>query len=126
MPFAFAALICGCNAAGSLPARSTIALAPCAIAAFMPCTHCEGWPWLSQTVTLTPAREPIRFMLSEIVDTNGTLLEAGITNSVLPPAFAFASKAGPGATNVGTFLYLSRFACTPAGTAADAATVQAA
>src|SRR5690348_558131 len=36
MPFAFAALICGCSAAGSFPASSTIALAFCAIAAFIP------------------------------------------------------------------------------------------
>src|SRR3954463_4018032 len=101
IPFAFAALICGCSPAGSLPASRTIALAFCEIAAFMPCTHCDGWPWFCQIVVLTPAVAPIRFMLSAIVETNGIWLEAGITKIVLPPAFAFALNAGPGATNFG-------------------------
>ena len=34
-----------------------------------------------------------------IVETKGTWLEAGMMKMVLPPAFALASKAGPGATN---------------------------
>src|SRR4029079_8807345 len=55
----------------------------------------------------------MRAMLFAIVATNGTWLEAGMTKIVLPPAFAFASNAGPGATNVGTALYLLRFPCAP-------------
>jgi hypothetical protein len=42
-------------------------------------------------------------MLFEIVETNGTWLEAGMTKIVFPPAFAFASNAGPGATKWGTW-----------------------
>ena len=37
-----------------------------------------------------------------------------MTKIVLPPAFAFASNAGPGALNVGTARYESRFAFAPA------------
>src|SRR6266516_1666529 len=60
----------------------------------------------------------IRLMWSLIVATNGTWLEAGMTNSVFPPAFAFASNAAPGGVNCGTARYLSRFAFAPA-TSAD-------
>ena len=56
----------------------------------------------------------MRFMLSAIVETNGIWLDAGMTKIVLPPAFALASKAGPGAMNVGTARYVSRFAFAPA------------
>jgi hypothetical protein len=48
-----------------------------------------------------------------IVDTNGTWLDAGMTKIVLPPAFAFASNAGPGALNVGTARFESRLAFAP-------------
>src|SRR3954471_1977664 len=121
MPLALAALICGCRPAGSLPASSTIALAFCATAAFMPCTHCEGWPWFCQIVVLTPASPATRFMWFAIVETNGIWLDAGMTKIVLPPDFAFASKPGPGATNFGTARYLSRFAFAPSQLAVVAA-----
>src|SRR3954466_2553787 len=114
MPFAFAALICGWRLAGSLPASSTIALAFCEIAASIPCTHCDGWPWFCHVFTFTPAMPAIRVMWPEIVDTNGIWLDAGMTKIVLPPAFALALKAGPGALNFGTALLESRFALAPA------------
>src|SRR5215471_5495429 len=113
MPLALAALICGCSPAGSFPASRTIAFAFCAIAASMPCTHCDGWPWFCQVVTLTPAIFAMRVMWLLIVDTNGTWLDAGMTKIVLPPAFAFASNAGPGALNVGTARFESRLAFAP-------------
>ena len=68
IPFAFAALICGCRPAGSLPASRTIAFAFCAIAASIPWTHCDGWPWFCQVVTFTPASFAMRVMWSLIVD----------------------------------------------------------
>src|SRR5687768_3215837 len=83
------------------------------MAAFIPCTHCDGWPWFCQIVTLTPTGVASRLMWFAIVETNGTWLDAGMMKRVLPPARAFASNAGPGATNFGTALYLFRFACAP-------------
>ena len=62
----------------------------------MPCTHCDGWPWFCQVVTLTPIGVAIRLMWFAIVETNGTWLDAGMMKSVLPPAVAFASNAGTG------------------------------
>src|SRR4029078_1337050 len=104
----------GCGAAGSFPAGSTIAFAFCAIAASIPCTHCDGWPWFCQVVTFTPASFAMRVMWSLIDATNGTWLEGGMTKIVFAPALALASNAGPGALNVGTARCASRFAFAPA------------
>src|SRR5262245_41566861 len=104
MPRALAALICGWSEAGSLPASKMIALARWAMAAFMPCTHCDGWPWFCHVVTLTPIGVAMRLMWLLIVDTNGTWLDAGMMKSLLPRARCRALNAGPGATNFGTAL----------------------
>ncbi len=50
-----------------------------------------------------------------IVETNGIWLEAGMMKIVFPLAASFASKAGPGATNFGTWRCLSRLALAPSG-----------
>src|SRR5260370_348769 len=71
----------------------------------MPCTHCETWPWFSQTWSLKPTCAAIFVIESLIVFRKGIALDAGMLMIDLSAMHGLASNGSPAAWNSGSFLY---------------------
>src|SRR2546425_4285141 len=95
IPAFFAAFSCGWRKYGFGAAWRSIRSTFWAIAWLIPVTHWEGWPWVGNSMNLTPIFFATACIAWSIVLTNGIALEIGMSKTVFPAAF-FASKAGPG------------------------------
>src|SRR5262249_27984712 len=96
----------------------------CAIAWLMPWTHCDGCPWVGNSVNLIPNRFATFCIAWSIVSTKGIALEIGMLKIDLPAAF-LASNAGPGGMNFGIAFAFVIWALTYARSAAVACVLTA-